>query len=35
MPKETGRTQRIRAAILELKSERADWNERLLREAEA
>jgi len=33
MPKETGRTQRIRAAILELKSERADWNERLLREA--
>ena len=33
MPKETGRTQRIRAALLELLSEKPDWNERALRQA--
>ena len=33
MPKETGRTQKIRAAILEIGKENADMDERLLREA--
>ena len=33
MPKETGRTKLVRAAILELLSEKKDWNERQLRQA--
>ena len=33
MPKETGRAQRVRAALLELSSERSDWTERSLRQA--
>ena len=33
MPKETGRTQKIRAALLELQTEKTDWTERALRQA--
>ena len=33
MPKETGRAQRVRLALLELASERSDWTERGLRQA--
>lgn len=33
MPKETGRTKLVRAAILELLSEKKDWTERQLRQA--
>ena len=33
MPKDTGRTQRVRAALLELLSEKSDWTERTLRQA--
>ena len=33
MPKETGRAQRVRAALLELIKEKSDWTERGLRQA--